>query len=152
MDKANPSKSRDATNHTGNASVEARDTSGAGHTGNKTINGQAEHAPCTTAEARATQHSTGAFAKSTAAEADANAAFNAAHETHTGNEADAAIDASCDETEHADDSTRAGTRTRSRRKCAKASTQFTNRTAKQFAATAAIAATKIEFAAKSIVQ
>jgi hypothetical protein len=45
-----------------------------------------------TAEAWATEHSAGAFAKSTAAEADANAAFNAAHETHTGNEADAAFE------------------------------------------------------------
>jgi hypothetical protein len=92
VDKSNPGKSRDATNHTGNASVEARDTSGVGHARNKTINRQAEHASGTTAEARATEHSAGAIAKSTTAEADANAAFNAAHETRTGNEADAAFE------------------------------------------------------------
>jgi len=93
VDKANPGKSRDATKHTGNASVEARDTTRAGHArNNKTVYRQAERASGTTAEARATQCSTGAFAKSTAAEANANAAFNAAHETHTGNEADAAFE------------------------------------------------------------
>jgi hypothetical protein len=92
VDKTNPSKSRDAANHTGNASFETRDTTRAGHTRNKTINRQAEHASGTTAKARATQCSTGAFTKSTAAEADANAAFHAAHETHAGNEADSAFE------------------------------------------------------------
>jgi hypothetical protein len=56
----------------------------------KTIDGQAEHAPCATTEARATEHSAGSVAKSTAAEADANAAFYAACET--GAEADAAFE------------------------------------------------------------
>ena len=92
MDKANPSKSRSAANYTWRAAVETRDAARAGDAGDKTINRQAEHASCATAEARATEHSAGAFAKSTAAEADANAAFNAAHETHTGNEADAAFE------------------------------------------------------------
>jgi hypothetical protein len=93
VDKANPGKSRDAADHTGNASFETRDTTRSGHArNNKTVYRQAEHAPCATTEARATQCSTGAFAKSTAAEADTNAAFNAAHETHTGSEADAAFE------------------------------------------------------------
>ena len=93
MDKANPGKSRDATNHTGNASFETRDTTRAGHArNNKTIYRQAEHASCATTEAGATQYSAGAFAESTAAEAHANAAFHPAHETHTGNEADSAFE------------------------------------------------------------
>jgi hypothetical protein len=92
VDKANPGKSRDATNHTWNASFETRDTTRAGHARNKTINRQAEHTSSTTTEARATEHSAGAFTKSTTAEADANAAFNAAHETHAGNEADSAFE------------------------------------------------------------
>ena len=90
MDKAYAGKSRDAADDTGNASVEARDTSGTGNAGDKTIDRQAEHAPCAATEAWATQHSASAFAKSAAAEADANATFYAAGET--GNEANAAFE------------------------------------------------------------
>jgi hypothetical protein len=79
-----PGKSRSAANNTGNASVETRDTPDTGDAGDKTINRQAEHASCATAEAWATQHSASAFAESTAAEAHANAAFYPADETGSG--------------------------------------------------------------------
>ena len=84
MDKAYAGKSRDTANDTGNASVEARDTSGTWNAGYKIINRQDEHASCATTAAGATEHSAGAFAKSTAAEADANAAFYPADETGSG--------------------------------------------------------------------
>ena len=84
MDKAYAGKSRDAANYTWRAAVEARDTSGTGNAGDKTINRQTEHASCATTAAGATEHSAGAFAKSTAAEADANAAFHPADETGSG--------------------------------------------------------------------
>ena len=127
MGETYPGKSRSAANNTGNASVDTRDATRAGDAGDKTINGQAEHASCTTAEAGATEHSASAFAKSTAAETDADAAFSTADETGSGGEtgaafesldsagaepvnaADAAINASGLETQHADDSTGAGT-------------------------------------------
>jgi hypothetical protein len=92
VDKAHPGKSRSAANNTGNAPVETRDAARAGDAGDKTINRQAEHASCATAEARATEHSAGAFAKSTAAEADSNAAFYTADETGSGTQADDAIE------------------------------------------------------------
>jgi hypothetical protein len=72
VDKAYAGKSRDAADHPWRAAVETGDTSVAGH------------ASCATTEAGATEHSAGAFAKSTAAEADANAAFYPADETGSG--------------------------------------------------------------------
>jgi hypothetical protein len=84
VDKAYAGKSRDAADHPWRAAVETGDTSGTGKAGYKTINRQAEHASCATTEAGATEHSAGAFAKSTAAEADANAAFYPADETGSG--------------------------------------------------------------------
>jgi hypothetical protein len=92
VDEAYASKSRDAANNSGNASNETRDTACARHAGDKTIDGQAEHAPCATTEARAAQHSAGAVTQSAAAEADANAAFYPADETGSGGEAGAAIE------------------------------------------------------------
>ena len=82
MDKAYAGESRDTANHSGNASVEAGDTSGTGNAGDKAINRQTEYASCATTAAGATEHSAGAFAKST--EADANAAFYPADETGSG--------------------------------------------------------------------
>jgi hypothetical protein len=87
-----PGKSRSAANDAGNTSFETRDTARAGDAGDRAINRQAEHASCATAEARATQYSASAFAKSTAAEADANAAFYTADETGPGTQADDAIE------------------------------------------------------------
>lgn len=122
MDQASAGKSRDAANNTGNAAVETWNAARTQHTGDKAIHRQAEHASCTTAETRAAEHSTGAVTKSAATEADADPTFYATSETNTGNEAGAAfesvhptraeqsVDASGDETEHADDSARAGAR------------------------------------------
>jgi hypothetical protein len=87
-----PGKSRSAANYTWRAALETGDTSDTGDAGDKTINRQAEHASGTTAEARATEHSASAFAKSTAAETDANAAFYTADETGSGTQADDAIE------------------------------------------------------------
>ena len=84
MDDAYAGKSRDAADHPWRAAVETGDTSVAGHARDKTINRQAEHASCATTEAGATEHSAGAFAKSTAAETDANATFYTADETGSG--------------------------------------------------------------------
>ena len=92
MGETCPGKSRSAANDAGNTSVETRDTARAGGAGDKAINRQAEHASCATAEARATEHSAGAFAKSTAAETDANATFYTADETGSGTQADDAIE------------------------------------------------------------
>ncbi len=92
MGETYPGKSRSAANYTWRAAVETRDAARAGDAGDKTINRQAEHASCATAEARATEHSAGAFAKSTAAEADSNAAFYTADETGSGTQADDAIE------------------------------------------------------------
>jgi hypothetical protein len=166
VDQASAGKSRNAANNAGNAPHETG-TSRTWYAGDKTVDGEAEYTSCATAEARAAEHSTGAAAEPAATEAYADAAFYATSETDTGNEAGAAfesvhsaraeqsvnaanatIDASGVETEHADDSARAGARTRPRCKRAKAGAQFTNRTAKQFAS---IATEQIEFAAESIV-
>ena len=84
MGKAHPGKSRSAANYTGNASVEAGDTTRTRHAWDKPIDGKAEHASSAAAEARATEHSASAFAKSTAAEADAIATFYAADEAGSG--------------------------------------------------------------------
>jgi hypothetical protein len=118
----------------------------------KPSTGRPQHPSCATTETWTAKHSAGAVAEPTATEADADAAFYETDETNTGNEAGAAFEfvhsaraeqsvnaanatvhASGDATEHADDSARASARTRSRCECAKAGTQFTNRTAKQFA-------------------
>ena len=86
VDKTNPGKSWDAAHNAGNASVETGDTTRTGDARDEPINWKAKHASCATAEAGATEHSAGAFAKSTAAEADAT--FHPSDETGTGNEAD----------------------------------------------------------------
>ena len=130
MDQANVGKSRDAANYTGNASVETRNATRTRHAGDKTINRKAEHASCATTETWTAKHSAGAVAEPTATEADADAAFYATSETGSGGETDAAfesvhsaraeqsvnaanatVDASGDEAEHADDSARASART-----------------------------------------
>jgi hypothetical protein len=84
MDKASTVKSWDAANYTWRAALETGDTSGTRHARDEAIDGQAEHASCATTEARATEHSAGTVAKSTAAETDANAAFYPADETGSG--------------------------------------------------------------------
>ena len=91
MDKTRARESRDAADNTRNATDEAR-TSRTGYAGDKTVDGEAEHASCATAEARATEYSAGTFAKSTAAEADADAALYATSEAYAGNEAGAAFE------------------------------------------------------------
>jgi hypothetical protein len=92
VDEAYAGKSRDTANDAGNASVEARDTSGTGNARDNTIDRQAEHASCATTEAWATEYSAGTVAESTAAETDANAAFYPADETGSGGQAYAAFE------------------------------------------------------------
>lgn len=120
-------KSGNPANSTGNAP-------GTGDARNKTSADEPEYASCATTKAWAAQHST--CSESAAAETDA--AFHAANETGSGGQADdafesvnsagaqqsvnstdATIDASRRETQHTDDSACAGTRTQSRRRCAK---------------------------------